>query len=178
MKKIWLDFNQPIPKTFLFARRIFLIIGIAAVITVFFFERQAEKQIAALEWQIQSIAKLTSRTAPSFQAKEGTVVSQDVVKQANQVLYQLNLPWWDLFTTLEESLIPSVSLLSVTPDTRRSIITLKAAAKDADAIIDFMERLNQSRLISEVYLTSQEGLDQENAYPLQFTLQASWRAMQ
>jgi Tfp pilus assembly protein PilN len=176
MKKIWLDFKQPVSPSRRVLRIFLLLTGIASVTVAILLQREVEAEASALNWQKQSLSQLETRRLPRLQTPTDGTASQDASKHANQVLRQLNLPWDRLFNALEQSVAAEVSVLAIAPDAERSIITIKASATNMDAIVDFMERLRATNLLKGVHLLTQESSNEDGDYPLQFTLQASWEA--
>jgi len=96
------------------------------------------------------------------------------LKQANQVAGLLNLPWNALFADIEASASDQVALLEVEPDPEKSTLTITAEAKDFNAMLSYMRRLQTRGSIKDVYLKSHE-IDLKSAeVPVRFVLVASW----
>lgn len=176
MKTIWLDFKHPVAPGLRALRVALLLVGVLALGYSLLQQRQVGSEVDALAWQKQSLTRLETRTLPRLQATSESAASQDAAKRANEVLRQLNLPWDRLFAALEQSVSPEVSVLAIAPDATKSALTLKASATDMDAVVDFMERLQKTRLLSNIHLATQEIAEDDSRHPLQFTLRANWEA--
>ena len=101
-------------------------------------------------------------------------VLQQEVRQANDILQQLTLPWNALFQVLESTSEKQIALLAVQPDTGKHIVRLSGEAKDFDALLAYIARLEKSRVLNHVYLTSHEVRTQDTEKPVRFTLVANW----
>ena len=101
-------------------------------------------------------------------------VLQHEVRQANDILQQLTLPWNALFQVLESTSEKQIALLAVQPDTGKHIVRLSGEAKDFDALLAYIARLEKSRVLNHVYLTSHEVRTQDAEKPVRFTLVANW----
>ena len=103
-------------------------------------------------------------------------VLQQEVRQANDILQQLTLPWNALFQVLESTSEKQIALLAVQPDAGKHIVRLSGEAKDFDALLAYITRLEQSRVLNHVYLTSHEVRTQDAEKPVRFALVANWTA--
>lgn len=101
-------------------------------------------------------------------------VLQQEVRQANDILQQLTLPWNALFQVLESTSEKQIALLAIQPDTGKHIVRLSGEAKDFDALLAYIARLEKSRVLNHVYLTSHEVRTQDAEKPVRFTLVANW----
>ena len=175
MRRVWIDFNQPVPTIWLITRRIALILGLLSVLTVIYIERQITQEMEALEWRSKASSRDDLRNIPTANKNSSQEISSDARIQVKRVKNQINLPWPDLFVALEQSLIPGISILAITPDPGKSSLIIKATAKDIDTVIDYLHRLRASKSIDSVHLVSQEILNDETSYPVLFVVDASWR---
>jgi hypothetical protein len=175
MRRVWIDFNQPVPKLWLITRRIALMLGLLAVIAVSYMERHIAHEIEALEWRSKDSSRDDFSKIPTANKSHGQEISGDARVQIKRVKNQISLPWPDLFAVLEQSLIPGISILAITPDSGKSSLIIKATAKDIDTIIDYLHRLRASKSLDSVHLVSQEILNDESSYPVLFVVDASWR---
>lgn len=176
MRRIWIDFKQPVAPLWRMLRATLLVSGVLALGFSMMQQQQVSAEKTALSWQMQNVNQLEARKLPMLRAPTDAGASQDATKRANDVLRQLNLPWDRLFSALEKSVTPEIGILSVAPAPNKASITLKAAAPDTAAAIDFMERLQATKLLMNVHLTNQEITEDNKRQPLQFTVTAGWGA--
>lgn len=174
MKALWIDFVQPWPLRVRLLRYGLLAVGALLLGLVFMQQRQLDQARTALAWRLQDLQG--RQQAPAGQASEVSDADQQAVKRAREILYQLDLPWQPLFTTLENALADSIVILAVTPNAQNGRVTLTAMATDSDAAIDFADRLKASGRLGDIHLTQEEPWENVPRFPLQFLLSADWKA--
>lgn len=174
MKRIWIDFRQPLPPSVRVLRIVALVGGAMALATAGYWHNRLSAEKTALDWQQQSLARLDARQLPQFRSMPDAA-SADSAKRANEVLRELNQPWDELFATLEQALVPGVSILVVAPDPRKSTVMIKALAPDTEAALDFLEHIGRGPRLAEAHLVSQELLPEQQRQPLLFTVSALWK---
>ncbi|MGZ8983678.1 MAG: PilN domain-containing protein [Methylotenera sp.] len=96
------------------------------------------------------------------------------VKNANQVLLQLSLPWDQLFQAVESANSDNVALLGIGPDSKRGLIKVSGEAKDFDALLGYIRTLQASDFFTGVYLQHHQVQEQNPDKPIRFILDASW----
>lgn len=127
-----------------------------------------EKLIARIERTLHSdhiVAPVTTAEAQQLRTE---------VKNANEVLLQLSLPWNQLFQTVELANSDKVALLGIDPDSKRGWIKVSGEAKDFDALLDYIRTLQKSNFFTVVYLQHHQVQEQDPEKPIRFTLDASW----
>jgi Tfp pilus assembly protein PilN len=175
MKRVWIDFKQPVAPRILFLRYGLLGMGVVVFGLALYQQHRVTTEKAGLVWQQKNLERLENRHLPQIHLTAESNASPDANKRANEVLKQLNQPWDGLFVALERALIPGISVLSVSPDAHKSTVTIKGLAQDGDHIIDFVEQLQASKTLAGVHLLNQEAMPEEKKLPLSFTLSANWR---
>lgn len=93
----------------------------------------------------------------------------------NRAVMQLNLPWRDLFNSLEAATPASIALIELSPDARSRRLSGKAEATDADAMLDYLARLQQQPLFAQVLLTHHEQQSEPTPRPLRFAFDVRWQ---
>lgn len=177
MKRIWIDFIQPASPRLRRLRIGVLACGLLALGYSLMQVQKIGKEKTALAWQQQNITRLESRKLPILHATVETGVSQDATKRANEILRQLNQPWDQLFSAIEQAMGHSVSILSVAPDPHKSTIIINALAPNMDVAVDFIKRLQATQLLTGVYLVNQETILENKKLPLQITIRAGLRGL-
>lgn len=124
------------------------------------------------------IAKIQRKLNPGHIAAPTTVAESQrlgvEIKNANQVLLQLSLPWDGLFQAVESANGGKVALLGIDPDSKRGRIKVSGEAKDFDALLGYIRTLQASKFFTGVYLQHHQVQEQDPDKPIRFTLDASW----
>ncbi len=174
MRKVWIDFKQPISPTVRVLRALFFSIGLAGLCYSLYAYHLVDAERNALSWELQSLGRSDRQQSPLSHAGASPGQTVETLKPANDVLARLNLPWETIFSGLEKTLTPDVGLLSLQPDPGKAAITIKARAKDMTAAFDYLERLQATKRFVGAHLLSQDFLGDEEHLPLEFTLTANW----
>lgn len=116
----------------------------------------------------------------NHQAADSRLASLDAqqlraeVKQANDVLAQLALPWEALFKDIESSQKDRVALLSIEPDPAKRVVRIMGEAKDLDAMLGYVRFLQNKGSLTGVYLQSHHVEQQTAEKPVRFAVLAAW----
>ena len=139
--------------------------------------RALNQQIAFWEGKVEHIERVSSHRAfMSRPLSEQAVRAQMLeVKQANQVVQQLNLPWNALFKAVETSGGKDIALLSMEPDMQRGTVKINGEAKDLDALLDYAKQLSKREVFSDVFLQNHKIQQTDPQKPLHFSLLAYWK---
>ncbi|MES3020092.1 MAG: PilN domain-containing protein [Pseudomonadota bacterium] len=103
-------------------------------------------------------------------------ISEAQAGAVNRAVLQLNLPWRALHDAVAGATPASVALLALEPDARRRSLKITAEARTADDMIDYVSRLKEQDLFTDVVITRHEINDQDPNRPLRFQLEAAWMA--
>jgi hypothetical protein len=98
------------------------------------------------------------------------------VKGAQAVVRQLALPWAELIDSLERSAMREVSVLHVQPDAQQRLLRVTAEARGEAQMLEYLRRVSAVGVFTEVHLVSHQVREEAPLRPLQFSLQASFRA--
>lgn len=132
-------------------------------------------QIRALEAQQTAFERRADRAAvdPRLAALDAQQLRAEV-KQANDVLTQLALPWETLFKDIESSPQNHVALLAIEPDSDKRVIRITGEAKDFAAMLGYVRFLQGKESLTGVYLQSHHIEQRTAERPVRFVLVASW----
>jgi hypothetical protein len=97
-------------------------------------------------------------------------------QQARDVMLRLQLPWHELFGSIESARNANVALLSIESEHDKRRVKIYAEAKDLDAMVAYLALLRQRPALAEVYLESHELQLKDPQRPVRFVLSANWRA--
>jgi Tfp pilus assembly protein PilN len=170
LRALALDFKQT-PRHWSALGLLLLVIGAIVLATVVNTERSLTGQIELVEARMEVLAK-RGKIKPA-QPLDVQELQQDI-RQANDILQQLSLPWDALFKALEATSEKEIALLSIQPDVAKRIVRIGGEAKDFDALLAYITRLEQSKILNHVYLTSHEVRSQDAEKPVRFSLLANW----
>lgn len=151
-----------------------MLLLIAGALTV----GQVANQERALAGQIELADARLATLAKGSQAKSAHPVDaeaqQQEIRHANEILQQLALPWSALFNVVETSNEKEIALLAIQPDAGKRVLRLAGEAKNFDALLAYIARLEQSPMLGQVYLSSHELRLQDAQKPVRFALVAKW----
>ena len=173
MIRLRLDYQRSI-KPFPLAGGILLLAAIATLILTGGYYYQLTVKIADWESSLKKFEQASGRqvTGP-YQEMRGVFLD---IKQANEILRQLTLPWEHLFRAVESSTDPEITLLGMEPDIEKHVVTISCEAKDIAAMLNFIKRLEGQQEFSNVYLQSHQIQENDPERPVRFSLVAYWRA--
>lgn len=142
---------------------------------VFMSLQYAERQQELADLQ----AALAARSAPPLVAPlvssaPNVVLTPAQANAVNAAVLQLNLPWRDLAAALGEATPASIALLALEPDARRRTLRISAEAKDSDAMLAYVARLQAEEWFSSVVLMRHEVMEQDPNRPLRFQVSVGW----
>jgi len=175
MKPIRIDFAHPTAARFAPTRSALLILALGVLgcclasqdVGPLMDDRQA------LTERLEDIQERV-RTRTLAQRRALAALTPEQTSAINRAVRRLNLPWRDLFDTLEQATPQSVALLTLQPDADRSILSLSAEAASVEDMIDYLQRLKQRPEIRSALLKKHQ-VDTKNPYhPVQFTLELTW----
>ncbi|HZF38057.1 MAG TPA: PilN domain-containing protein [Blastocatellia bacterium] len=161
-----------------FARFGWLLLGVAVllVLDAMYTQRTAESELMALESHLQgksSVVQSSNRLSSN-----STEAAEVQLREAEDVLRQLTIPWHTLFQSIERAFAEEVALLAVQPDVQRRSITIVGEAKQYNDVLAYVTRLRAEAPLASVYLVGNEIKENDPQRPLLFTVSARWRGGQ
>lgn len=99
-------------------------------------------------------------------------------KAAAAVVRQLTLPWGPLIGAIEQAATRDVAVLQLQPDAESRTLRITAEARYRDAMFEYLRRLAAARSLAEVHVVSHQVQREDPQRPIQFSVQASLKAMQ
>ncbi len=171
MNKLHLDYHRNTKPPM--AGAILLLISIAAAMLAWGQYHRLTSGIDAWEDSRKKLEKVSGKQAQG-NAQDARGPFQDM-KQANEVLRQIALPWEKLFLAVESSTDPEVTLLSMEPDVEKHTVNIGCEAKDIGAMLNFIKRLKERQELGSVYLQSHRVQEHDPEKPVRFSLIALWR---
>lgn len=105
----------------------------------------------------------------------GAVELAQEVKNANDALRHLSVPWDALFRAVESSGSNKVTLLGLEPDIDKREVKIKGEAKNYKAVMSYMTQLQGQDEIGSVYLQRHDVQQEEPDKPVRFSILAAWQ---
>src|SRR6266581_1066544 len=89
---------------------------------------------------------------------------------------QLSIPWAQMIEALEAASSGEVTVLQLQPETQQRSLRLTAEAKNREAMLRYVRRLGETRVLSGVHLVNHHVQVQDPSRPIQFGVQAAFRS--
>ena len=127
----------------------------------------------------QSILELKERKGlkpaePQLQAKSSADLLANI-EEAKKLASFLMIPWGDVFNALETSAIDDLALLAIEPDAKKRQLKITAEAKNKDIMFSYLEKLEGSDELANVYLLKHEVVEDVDQHPIRFVAVATWK---
>lgn len=172
MRRLELDFRRrPRPSA---AGWGLLACGVIAMGAVLGVERQVAAATAAHEAAVHRIEQTLPGAAQAPLSPAETRARESSLGDVQRVQAQLDLPWGELFATLESLASADVALLALTPDARKRQVRISAEARNLAAMLEFHRKLEDSAALRDVSLINHEIADDVQGQPVRFSLVAGW----
>lgn len=120
------------------------------------------------------IAQMERRGGAGDRAVALPETTQREIRQANEVIGQIALPWERLFNAVEGAAGNKVALLGITPDPRSGTVEVSGECADLATVFDYVARLDRQASLGHVYLLNHQVNAQDPLRPVRFTVSASW----
>jgi len=92
------------------------------------------------------------------------------------VVRQLTLPWAQMIEAVETASSSEVTVLQLQPETQQRSLRLTAEAKTREAMLRYVRRLGETRVLSGVHLVNHHVQVEDPSRPIQFGVQATFRS--
>lgn len=133
-----------------------------------------EGEVASSEQAVAAKRQTLQRLQPVPDRPQEKGLDQ-AIEQANAVWLSLNQPWPELFAALEASKTDDVALLAVEPDPLKHSVRIIAEVKKREAMLAYVERLEQQPGLGSVVLLEHHINQQDKEKPFRFSLLAAWK---
>ncbi len=127
----------------------------------------------------QSIQELKERKGlkpaePQLQAKSSADLRANI-EEAKKLASFLMIPWGDVFNALETAALDDLALLAIEPDAKKRQLKITAEAKNKDIMFSYLEKLEESDELANVYLLKHEIVEDVDQHPIRFVAVATWK---
>lgn len=103
-----------------------------------------------------------------------TLESKEATDRAAQALDRLSAPWGALLEGVESGMSEEVALLSMEPDLSLQEVRLLGEARNVEAVLQFVNRIDKSAVLSVPHLESYQLQLQDPLRPVRFSLVTRW----
>jgi hypothetical protein len=161
--------NKPVPWLGL----VLLLVALATLAATGSYYRTLNQRIAYWESKTDRLQRLSiHRVDAPVLTEQETRAQMLEVKQANQVVRQLTLPWNALFKAVETSGGNDIALLSMEPDMQKGTVTISGEAKNLKALLNYVKQLSAREVFGNVFLQNHKIQQTDPEKPLRFSLLA------
>ena len=152
-----------------------LLLGLLFLVTTVMHLKSIIEETTNWETQVDRFEQLQQqKRAPRASSPRASQETQQELKQAREIMKQLNLPWEMLFDSLEYAVTKDIALLSVQPNVANQSIRINGEARNLVALTDFVEAIEREAFFENAYVLSYK-VKQENPHrPILFSLITSW----
>lgn len=165
-----LDYIQA-PRRMLWPGLLLLVLALLAAAHLGLRWREARTEIN----RIETTRSLVNAERPRAKAVPMERLDEHV-KAAETVVRQLTLPWAPLIETLENVAVKDVAVLHVQPDAQQRNLRITAEARNANAMWQYVHNLTAAKTLTAVHLVNHQVQAEDPQKPLQFSVQASFKA--
>jgi Tfp pilus assembly protein PilN len=181
MKKVRIDFAPPglrrallrTPRAAWSLLMIAFVLGLTALSTSVKY-RQENAAVERLRARAEVRSAVPAAAAAAAPAQPP--VSQAQASAVNAAVMQLNLPWRALHDAVQAATPPTVALLALEPDAKKSALRITAEARNSDDMIAYVEQLQAIDWFGPVSLLRHEINEQDPNRPIRFQIDARWKA--
>jgi Tfp pilus assembly protein PilN len=137
---------------------------------------QLAERLSAAEATLRDLgAGARKKPRPEMQKGNAQKVAFEM-QRARDLLIRLQLPWNQLFETIESAHKSDVALLSIESDNDKRRVKIAGEAKNLDALVAYLRFLEERPALTDVYLESHEIQLKDPQRPVRFVLGARWLA--
>ena len=137
---------------------------------------QLRNQVDALEINLERASSKKNTHAVSEPPNEKGKAEQALeIKNANEVLHHLSVPWDILFKAVESSGGSKITLLALEPDFEKKQVKISGEASNYHAVMTYIVQLQGQDVFDTVYLQNHDVRQEDPDRPVRFTLLANWR---
>jgi Tfp pilus assembly protein PilN len=173
MSVLRLDYQRPM-RPFPWAGTVLLAAALAVAGVLGARYAALEGELEEVEARAAALERAGRAAAAPASPRDAQALAQEI-KQADEVLRQLALPWESLFRAVEACDGQDVALLALEPDAAKAMVKLSGEAKNFQAVLDYVRRLEAQPVFRHADLQSHQLQQQDRERPMRFVVLAGWR---
>jgi len=155
-----------------------MIAALIIIVSAWLFYQQVQQQTKLLDQQLQHVRELSGiKLSEAPAQKKSSPELQAQIEQAKKMADFLMVPWSQVFTGLEAAVLDDAAVLAIEPDSKKRQLKITVEAKNQDVMFAYIQRLEASPKLSNVYLLKHEIMEDADQKPIRFVAVAKWTAM-
>lgn len=174
MGALHLDYQRSM-KPFPAAGAVLLLLAIVALSLTGRHYQRLTVQMSAWQASLDESRQAAGLQARAMPGRHDLPEMMQEIRQANDVLRQLSLPWERLFRAVESSVNGDVTLLGMEPDIEKRVVRISCEARNIAAMLNYIRQLEERHEFGGIYLQSHQVQEQQPEKPVRFSLVAAWR---
>ena len=148
-----------------------LLFSLATALGLALYTLQTFSEVEKLELQQRTFEHDSRQTVEPRPSPKDQQQLHDEIKDANEVLARIGLPWERLFQDIESSPRDNIALLSINPDAVKRRLTITGEAKSLDDMLNYIRKLQEKGSMTRVF----HHVELKSAqHPIHFIVEASW----
>lgn len=153
---------------------ILLVTGLSLMLLMVWNYQEESKSVSRQELLLASILKAPASRMEVLPARKDTEQVALEIKQANAIIFELNLPWKELFEAFEVTRNTDIAVLAIEPDAQKGFVRISGEAKSLESLPAYLGYLQKVPLFKDVALLNHQVQQQDPQRPVRFMLQATW----
>jgi DNA-binding TFAR19-related protein (PDSD5 family) len=151
-------------------------LALLALLTIWQRHHNINQQLIMLDQSILQLkaSKGLEPAEPELQAKSSADLLAKI-EEAKKLANFLMIPWGDVLNALEASALNELALLAIEPDAKKRQIKITAEAKNKDILFSYLEKLEASDELANVYLLKHEIVEDVDQHPIRFVAVTTWK---
>jgi len=151
-------------------------LALLALLTIWQRHHNINQQLVMLDQSILQLkaSKGLQPAEPQLQAKSSADILAKI-EEAKKLASFLMIPWGDVLNSLEASALDDLALLAIEPDAKKRQLKITAEAKNKDILFSYLEKLEASDELANVYLLKHEIVEDVDQHPIRFVAVATWK---
>jgi Tfp pilus assembly protein PilN len=154
-----------------------LVMGLFALLVMGWVYQDASQKAEQQEILLNKLMSASAARTEILPARKDTEQVAQEIKQANSVIFELNLPWKELFEAFEVTQNSDIAVLSIEPDAQKGLVRISGEAKSLDSLPAYLDYLQKIPLFKDVALLNHQIQQQDPQQPVRFMLQATWSVL-
>jgi hypothetical protein len=151
-------------------------LALLALLTIWQRHHNINQELVMLDQSILQLkaSKGLQPAEPQLQAKSSADLL-DKIQEAKKLASFLMIPWGDVLSALEAAALNDLALLAIEPDAKKRQLKITAEAKNKDILFSYLEKLEASDELANVYLLKHEIVEDVDQHPIRFVAVATWK---
>jgi len=173
MSELRLDYQKNLPFPWIGVSLMGLVLIVLIPIIIYFVHLQTKVNDLQLKLEHAAVKDASQAVVERTSAIGKVDIAQEI-KNANDVLHHLSVPWDELFKAVESSSGSHVTLLALEPDFDKKQVKISGEADSYKTIMKYITELEGHDVLGAVYLQNHDIRQDDPDKPVRFSLLANW----